>query len=113
MFGGHEHPLLQGLIQNFDSSTREVREGLVEERGRLGREHVRLEALTGALQVERHTLREQVQVEQRRLEELREVRTREREIFLAECLEERKTIGKGARTIIRAIRVFRTRPAMF
>jgi hypothetical protein len=84
---------LQGLIQNFDSNTREVREGLVEERGRLGREHIRLEALTGALQVERHTLKEQVEVEQRRLEELREVRSRERELFLAECLEERKTLS--------------------
>jgi hypothetical protein len=87
-------PSPRGLIQNFDSSTREVREGLVEERGRLGREHVRLEALTGALQVERHTLKEQVEVEQRRLEELREVRSREREIFLAECLEERKTLSR-------------------
>ena len=71
-----------------------MREGLIEERGRLGREHIRLEALTGALQVERHTLKEQVEAERRRLEEMRELRAREREIFLAECLEERKSISR-------------------
>jgi hypothetical protein len=36
----------------------------------------------------------QLEAEQRRLEEMREERARERETFLAECLEERKTISQ-------------------
>eukprot|EP00899_Mesostigma_viride_P027448 jgi/Mesvir1/7889/Mv11822-RA.2 len=92
---------LEALLTSLDGSVREMQRTQVDEKVRLQKEHLRLDALQVALTSEREQSLAQLTAERRRLEEARDQRLADREAFIAECLQERRAIQEERNAAIK------------